>query len=175
MSIKRMLVVRCSDDFSDEQIKFLHAFLELLGFDLKYDEGFNETDFTNSFSSCGFMFDYVYLVGHSNEDVFGNKKINFSWDFVAETIQNSECVTDECKLIIKSCKSIDDNIANILFTKTIKIQQVLGSTIDLENFSGYVGSMLFFYLTEWKNLEHTKATELTNTTTLNSFKSYLRA
>lgn len=86
MKTKRMLVVKCSDDFSDEQIVFLHSFLELLCFDLKYDVGFNKTDFINAFSGCDFMFDYVYLVGHSNEDVFGNEDINFSWDFVAQTI-----------------------------------------------------------------------------------------
>lgn len=174
MVVTSMLIVRCSPEFQDSQIVFLHSFLEVMGIHLVYADAYSKQNFIDSFSECDFMFDYVYLTGHSNEDVFGTPQENFSWEFVAETIQNSGCIKDSCKLIIKSCKSIDENIANIFFSKTTKIQQVLGSTIDSENFSGYVGTMLFLYLTQWHNIDYKEATKITNTTSLNSFDCYLR-
>ena len=72
MKPKRMLVVRCSDDCLDEQISFLHTFLELLGFSLEFADGFTKADFVESFCGCDFLFDYIYLAGHSNEDLFGS-------------------------------------------------------------------------------------------------------
>ena len=170
MKLKRMLVVRCSEDFIDEQITFLHNFLELLGFELFFVDGLLELNF----KECKYMFDYLYLTGHSNEDSFGEINANFSWELVAETIENSLCISDSCKLIIKSCKSVDENIAKIMFTKTSKIQQVLGSVTDTENFSSYVGSMLFFYLTEWNNLNPSEAVSISNNALNINFKSFSR-
>ena len=147
------MLIKVSDDFLDSQICFLHYFCEIMCLELSYIDVKSEDDLLYVLNNqCDYTYNYVYIASHSNQKLFGNDDVNFTWVELSQLLKNSVCISDNCKLFLKSCLSSSESIVETIFSNCDKITTLVGFKDEVVGIDGYMATILFMYYTEMNNL-----------------------
>jgi hypothetical protein len=159
----KLLLIKVSDDFLDSQISFLHHFCEMMCLELSYVDVKSKEDLLYALNNqCDFTYNYIYLAGHSNEKVFGNDEMNFTWEEFANILKVASCVSDNCRLFLKSCLSSTKPVVDSIFKNCYKITTLIGFKDEVVGIDGYMATVLFLYYTEMNNVSFQNALEKIN-------------
>lgn len=159
--LKRILIIVSStDDITDEQIECFKSILGLMVFNVDFilfDENIQKT-----LSDKIFNYEYVYLFGHSDDKSFGSEDYSIPWIDLADFFKKAFIFSDDSVLIIQSCSSGSQKIANYFLDVISKLSTVIGFKDNVLNLDSYISTLIILYLKhrEFKNLSLIKSVDI---------------
>lgn len=158
MQPNKLLLIKVSDDFLDSQISFLHSFCEMMCLELYYIDVKSKEDLKYALNNqCDYKYNYIYLAGHSNQEIFGSDAVNYTWIEFSQILKTASCISDNCKIFLKSCLSSTKPVVECIFGNCNKITTLVGFKDEVVGIDGYMATILFIYYTEMNDIDFESA------------------
>lgn len=121
-------------------------------------------------------FDYIYLSAHGCVDSFSSSdgKVDMEWSEFASCLCSSDCMNDDCILMLSCCRGGLMQVAYSLFYSCGHISYVLGPRQDLSSIDMQICFSVFLYNVEIKNYDPVVACEKIKCATDQRFSCYDR-
>ena len=122
------------------------------------------------------QFDYIYLSAHGNSDGFASedRHVDMSWRYLASLLCASDCMNDECVLMLSCCRGGLMEVAYNIFLTCQHICYVLGPRQSLTSADMHICFGIFLYNMEIHGVDPVVACEKIRLATDQRFSCYDR-
>lgn len=126
--MKKMLIIQaCGIEGEINECLNIKSQAELYGIEVTQIKPVSNDDLIKSLN-CSQRYDFIYLSSHGNEESFGseNGKIDFSWFDFGTELCSSDCMQEDCLVMLSCCRGGLNQVAYNLFYCCNKISYIIG-------------------------------------------------
>ena len=174
--MKRILVIKaCGSTAEPHECAGLCEQAELYGLDSICIDVKNNDELESALCSYG-VFDYIYLSAHGNEERFSSEdeKLSMSWTDFAGLLCSSDCMNDDCVLMLSCCRGGLMQVAYTLFYSCTHISYVIGPRQSLSSVDMSICFGVFLYNNVVRKTDPVVACEKIKCATEQRFSCYDR-
>ncbi len=145
--MKRILVIKaCGSAAEPHECAGICDQAELYGLESICIEIKNNDELEGALYTNG-KFDYVYLSAHGNEDCFSSEdeQVNMLWTDFAELLCSTDCMKEDCILMLSCCRGGLMQVAYTLFYSCSHISYVIGPRQSLSSVDMSICFGVFLY------------------------------
>ena len=172
--MKRILVLEaCGSAAEPHECKGICEHAKLFGLEPVCVNVRNNKEIISTVESNG-AFDYIYLSAHGNSESFSNNDghVNMSWSDFANLLCSSDCMNDDCILMLSCCRGGLMQVAYTLFYSCSHISYVIGPRQSLSSVDMLVCFGVFLYNIEIRRNDPVVACEKIKCATEQRFSCY---
>lgn len=135
----------------------------------------NNTELESILETNG-RFDYIYLSAHGNSERFQSEDetVNMTWSYFAALLCRTDCMNDECILMLSCCRGGLMQVAYSMFIICSHISYVLGPRQKLTSADMHICFGVFLYNMEIRHTDPIVACEKIKCATDQRFSCYDR-
>lgn len=174
--MKRILILKaCGSSDEPFECKGICEQAQLYGLDCVCKDVTDNNHLDSILSSNG-PFDYIYLSAHGCPDSFASEdgQVDMSWMEFASLLCSSNCMNDDCILMLSCCRGGLMQVAYTLFDNCTHISYVLGPRQSLLSADMHICFGIFLYNVEIRKTDPVVACERIKCATDQRFSCYDR-
>lgn len=174
--MKRILILKaCGSSDEPFECNGICEQAQLYGLDCICKDVKDNTHLDSILLSNG-SFDYIYLSAHGCSDSFASEdgQVDMSWDDFASLLCSSNCMNDDCILMLSCCRGGLMQVAYTLFDNCTHISYVLGPRQSLSSADMHICFGIFLYTVEIRKTDPVVACERIKCATDQRFSCYDR-
>ena len=109
----------------------------------------------------GIVYDYIYLSSHGNVEGFGNEErtIDYSWSDFGGILCETECMKEDCVVMLSCCRGGLNQVAYDLFDCCPKIAYIVGPRQSLCSHDMLISFNILLYNLEYRHVDPIVACE----------------
>lgn len=119
-------------------------------------------------------FDYIYLSAHGSPDFVKIGNTTLRWEIFADILCSTECMNDDCFLLLSCCQSGLRTVASKMFSICGNIKNIVGPKRSLNSADMHISFGLFLYNIEVRKMDPIVACEKIKLATDLRFSCYER-
>lgn len=152
---KKMLIIEaCGIEGEVNECLNIKSQAELYGIEVTQIKPINNDDLIENLN-CSKKYDFIYLSSHGNENSFGSEDgtIDLSWFEFGTELCSSDCMDEDCVVMLSCCRGGLNQVAYNLFYCCNKISYIVGPRQSLTPQDMLISFNILLYNVEIRRID----------------------